>query len=630
MATRSAERQVTLETAAYACAIRVALRRCGIFLKPVETDRAAALVLPPDADLEAYEEATNLVLKQATLERHYAVTRVVLGRRGDTHDVEARAQVSCHPAVIVLIENGAKLPVEVRVAMDRIVDVGPLRPRHLVSASREAWNTPISFDHARVLCAFPPKILFAALRRSRPVDEVLRRLASACGENTAAAWEPKVEELEGYGEAKAWALDLVEDIREWREGRVRWSDVHAGLLISGPPGTGKTLFASAVARTCGASFIGASCAQWQATGHLGDMLGAMRKSFREAGRQAPAILFIDEIDSIGDRRTFRGDYVSYSMQVVNGLLELLDGAGGREGVVVIAATNYPQNLDPALRRAGRLDRHIAIELPDLAAREQMLALHLGGKLEPRSLREIAAATVGYSGADIQQLARDAKRLARKERRDVTVQDVAKLAPPLADLSPEERRVACIHEAGHAVVGIEVKFAELELVAVARHAGRFDGSLGHVQWRRTRTRNRSSQSYRNELAMILAGMAAEKVLLQQAYDGSGGVPGSDLQHASDMATLMLASLGLESLQYAGVSSFRELDELRRSDPELRSRVEKLLARALERASDIIRRRRAEVEAVAQLILEKEVVNGEEVTRLLGKRSRVGEGGDVQIT
>tara|TARA_R110002020_G_scaffold298211_1_gene514010 strand:- start:2909 stop:4795 length:1887 start_codon:yes stop_codon:yes gene_type:complete len=624
MATRSAERQVTLETAAYACAIRVALRRCGIFLKPVETDRAAALVLPPEANLEAYEAAMNFVLKQGSLDRHYTVTRVVLGRRGDTHDVEARAQVSRHPAVIVLVENGANVPTEVRVSVDRVVDVGPLRPRHLVSASREAWNMRISFDHARVLCTYPPKILFAAMRRSRPVDEVLQRLAAACGKNAAAAWEPKIEDLEGYGEAKAWALDLIEDVRGWREGRLRWSEVDAGLLISGPPGTGKTLFAAAVARSCGAAFLETSCAQWQAKGHLGDMLGAMRKSFRDARDQAPAILLIDEIDSIGDRRAFRGDYVSYSMQVVNGLLELLDGAGGREGVVVIAATNYPQNLDPALRRPGRLDRHIAVELPDIAARQQMLALHLGGKLEPRSLREIASATVGYSGADIQQLARDARRIARKEKRDVSVQDVASLVPPLADLSPDERRTACVHEAGHAVVGIEVKFAELELVVVARRSGTREGSLGHVQWRRAKTRARSHQSYRDELAMILAGMAAEKILLQQAYDGSGGVNGSDLQHASDTATLMLANLGLESLHYADVTSSKELDELRRSDPELRSRVEKLLTRALERASDIIRRKRADVEAVVALLLEREVVRGEEVMELLRQKG-AGNGG-----
>ena len=350
----------------------------------------------------------------------------------------------------------------------------------------------------------------------------------------------------------------------------------------------------------------------------------MRKSFRDARDQAPAILLIDEIDSIGDRRAFRGDYVSYSMQVVNGLLELLDGAGGREGVVVIAATNYPQNLDPALRRPGRLDRHIAVELPDIAARQQMLALHLGGKLEPRSLREIASATVGYSGADIQQLARDARRIARKEKRDVSVQDVASLVPPLADLSPDERRTACVHEAGHAVVGIEVKFAELELVVVARRSGTREGSLGHVQWRRAKTRARSHQSYRDELAMILAGMAAEKILLQQAYDGSGGVNGSDLQHASDTATLMLANLGLESLHYADVTSSKELDELRRSDPELRSRVEKLLTRALERASDIIRRKRADVEAVVALLLEREVVRGEEVMELLRQKG-AGNGG-----
>jgi len=500
---------------------------------------------------------------------------------------------------------------EIAIALDRIVDVGSIKPNHLISAAKNVWQIDIASEAASRLCHYPPSLLFGALRKGRPIEIVLERLADASKAPATMTWEPLVEDLEGYGEARDWAANLVVDLADWKVGKIAWRDVDAGLLLSGPPGTGKTLFASALARSCGATFIGTSSAQWQSKGHLGDMLGAMRKSFRDAAAAAPSVLLIDEFDSIGDRRTFRGDNANYSLQVVNALLELLDGSAGREGVIVIAASNFPNDIDPALRRPGRLDRHIAIELPDQAAREQMLAMHLGAASAPEDLTKAALATSGYSGADIAQVAKDARRIARRQGREVRMADVLAVVPAISPVGDDELWSASVHEAGHAIVGAILSVAEIEMIVVAREASHRDASIGHVQWRRRYTPNRSRQSYLDEIAMLLGGMAAEEVILGDVFDGSGGVAGSDLQRASDIATIMLASLGLVSLQYCDVSSPNELEELRRDDPVLRLRVERLLEAELLRATRIIETRRLEVEKLAMAVANRSMVFGKEV-------------------
>ncbi|WP_156316102.1 AAA family ATPase, partial [Agrobacterium sp. SUL3] len=343
----------------------------------------------------------------------------------------------------------------------------------------------------------------------------------------------------------------------------------------------------------------------------GRLHSGIRKSFRDAAAAAPSVLLIDEFDSIGDRRTFRGDNANYSLQVVNALLELLDGSAGREGVIVIAASNFPNDIDPALRRPGRLDRHIAIELPDQAAREQMLAMHLGAASAPEDLTKAALATSGYSGADIAQVAKDARRIARRQGREVRMADVLAVVPAISPVGDDELWSASVHEAGHAIVGAILSVAEIEMIVVAREASHRDASIGHVQWRRRYTPNRSRQSYLDEIAMLLGGMAAEEVILGDVFDGSGGVAGSDLQRASDIATIMLASLGLVSLQYCDVSSPNELEELRRDDPVLRLRVERLLEAELLRATRIIETRRLEVEKLAMAVANRSMVFGKEV-------------------
>lgn len=157
---------------------------------------------------------------------------------------------------------------------------------------------------------------------------------------------------------------------------------------------GKTVFAQALAKSCDVHLVLGSIGRWQAKGHLGDMLKAMRAAFDEARARVPSIMFLEEIDAVGDREKFSDHNAQYCTEVVNALLECIDGAEGREGVVVVGACNHPHKIDAALTRAGRLDRHIRIPLPDRKGREGILRWHLAGALVDADLSDVSERTEG--------------------------------------------------------------------------------------------------------------------------------------------------------------------------------------------------------------------------------------------
>lgn len=190
-----------------------------------------------------------------------------------------------------------------------------------------------------------------------------------------------VERLAGYGDARRWALDLKADLESYKDKEIAWSDLSSRLLLSGPPGTGKTTFARALCNTLQAPLIATSVARWLETSHLGDVLAAMNTTFEQAREAAPCILFIDEVDNIGNRGGADRHYDDYWSSLVNRMLELLDGAAKAEGVIVVGATNRPEKIDPALLRSGRLEKHIVIPQPDTAALVSIIAHHLGSDLE---------------------------------------------------------------------------------------------------------------------------------------------------------------------------------------------------------------------------------------------------------
>lgn len=206
--------------------------------------------------------------------------------------------------------------------------------------------------------------------------ELIEPLAPQAGDEPAA---PTIETLHGYGDAKAWALNLKQDLALWTSSTLPWPQMSTKLLLSGPPGTGKTTFARALCNTLQVPLVATSVSTWLEPSHLGDVIKRMRLTFEEARNHAPCILFVDEIDGIG-RRGEKNDYDDYWNSVVNKLLELIDGTMKSEGLIIVGATNHPGIIDPAVRRSGRLETHIQIPLPDVDALVGILAHHLGPDL----------------------------------------------------------------------------------------------------------------------------------------------------------------------------------------------------------------------------------------------------------
>lgn len=191
----------------------------------------------------------------------------------------------------------------------------------------------------------------------------------------------RVETLSGYGDARDWALDLKTDLQLWRDGGLAWHEMSTKLMLSGPPGTGKTTYARALCNTLQIPLLVTSVASWLEPGYLGDVLKRMSRAFELARENAPVILFVDEIDNIGSRLAGRREqHDDYWRSLINRLLELLDGTAKTDGVIVVAATNLPEKIDPALLRSGRLEKHVVIPMPDMEALAGILAHHLGDDL----------------------------------------------------------------------------------------------------------------------------------------------------------------------------------------------------------------------------------------------------------
>lgn len=490
---------------------------------------------------------------------------------------------------------------------------------------RPGTQIPSNQDARLVL----PSDLLLAVRPDRDPDVMLRRVIGlARNRARVAGTTPRLADLHGMSEAVDWGRALARDISEYRSGKLAWSAVDRGALVAGPTGTGKTTFARALAAECGVPLVIGSVAAWQASGqgYLGDMLKAMRETFSQARALAPCVVFIDELDSLGDREGYEFHNRNYGIQVINAFLELVDGVAGREGVVVLSATNRPEALDPAILRPGRLDQVITIGLPDAKALVGIFRHHLGADLPNVELSDIAHRAVGQTGAMVERWIRSARRAARHQGRPLELRDLDVQVPDReAELTAETLWRVAVHEAGHALVICVLRPGALQSVSTT--ACERSASLGNVEWLRVGPEETEQQVTRESLlirlAEILAGRAAEIAILGHPSAGAGGPPSSDLAQATWMATMAVTAFGLETDSRACPSLWRGLitpervPALLSREPDVAARASALLTQAHQTALHIVEQGRGEVERIARRLLEQRSLTGDQVEALIAE-------------
>lgn len=431
---------------------------------------------------------------------------------------------------------------------------------------------------------------------------------------------PSLDDLHGLGAAGDWGSDLAMDLADWQAGRISWSDVDRGVLIAGPPGTGKTTFAAALARTCDVELVATSMAQWQACGHLGDYLKAMRKAFDAAKKKAPCILFIDEFDSAGDRNSRDSDNASYDVKAINGLLECLDGVAGREGVVVVGATNDPTRVDPALRRPGRLEKVIEIPLPDEAARDGILRFHLKSDLDGTNLAPVIERTEGMAGAWLEALVRSARRTARRQRREMTHADLMSALPARVPMPAETLAKSAIHEAGHAIVALEIGKKVLEATVtreVLVDADSFDGGYVRIERPEDEIYLRSKEQVHSMIVQLLGGLATEDVFFGERNDGGS----DDLKQATFWTARMELSTGQsDRLIYLAAPDEDSVLAALKGRPDVQKKVEATLQSCMSEARAVVEKRRDDIRKIADALIERGHLTGNEISELLMRRSR----------
>lgn len=603
------------------CTLRRALRKAPDF---IGGHACVVLVNVPSGQVaEDYDTpAASLMMRLSADRNDMTYATIAAGDKPKGIIKRFETDLSNKRRLLILKEHGADLPLPVSLSVDVEVDLPPISVTDFRIGCRIAYQIDATAAEAEAAMKYPLDHVWAALRRGHPIKAALARLAKAAeregGRSKNKGALPLLQDMYGYGPAKTWGIELAQDLIDWTQGKVDWSEVDTGIVLSGPPGVGKTQFAAALARQCNVPIIATSLGQWQANGHLGDLLRAMRGDFSRAKETTPSILFVDELDSFGDRNSFSHHNKDYSTQVVNAFLEHLDGLDGREGVIIIGATNDVGKIDPAILRPGRLDRHVAIPLPSSTDRLAILQQKLGRKLPRKSYPQLMTATRGFSGADLTKVSRDAKRIARRARREVTVNDVIRVLPELVPITGKLRRSLAIHEAGHTMALTILKHGRFHGVMII-DSTRNDGQTvrgGGAYYELPSVAYRTAQTYRDQITVLLAGMAAEEVFLGAASDGAGAGEQSDLAQATRIATLLQTSMGLGNrLRHSLAKKDTDLEQLRQVDITVTAWVDEVLHAEFTRAKQLVRDNRDLVERIADALETNGSVTADQLAEML---------------
>ena len=439
------------------------------------------------------------------------------------------------------------------------------------------------------------------------------------------------QDVAGAEEEKEELREIVDFLRDPQKFISLGARIPKGVLLVGPPGTGKTLIAKAVAGEAGVHFLSISGSDFVEL-YVGVGASRVRDLFDQAKKEAPAIVFIDEIDAVGRQRgAGLGGGHDEREQTLNQLLVEMDGFASNEGVIVMAATNRQDILDPALLRPGRFDRQIYVGLPDIRGREEILKVHARKKplAEDASLSDLAKATAGFTGADLENLLNEAALLAaRSDKRFITMADLHEammkvIAGPEKKsrvVTPQAKRLTAYHEAGHAVVIHELDSQDPvhQITIIPRGpAGGMTISLPQE--------DRAYQSRREleeRIAVCLGGRVAEQLVLGDVSTGAS----SDIQKASSIARSMVTKFGMSN-KLGAIAYGNESDEvfIGRTMAQARSyseevaglideEVKSIVDQAYARCEEILTQRRRELELTAMYLLTHETMSGETFARV----------------
>lgn len=437
-------------------------------------------------------------------------------------------------------------------------------------------------------------------------------------------------DVAGQDEAKASLQEMVDFLHNPKKYTALGAKLPKGALLVGPPGTGKTLIARAVAGEAGVPFFSMSGSEFVQM-FVGMGAAKVRDLFSEASKKAPCIIFIDEIDAIGKSREGQFGSNDEREQTLNQLLTEMDGFEGDKGVIILAATNRPDSLDKALLRPGRFDRRIQMELPDLEGRKAIIKVHLAHvQHDEIDLDVVARATAGSSGADLANIVNEAAlRAVRQNRQKVTTADIEESVETVmageqrrnAVISPEEKRIIAYHEVGHAMVAAaQSNSAPVHKITIIP---RTSGALGYTMQVDEGEHFLYSREYLlNKIATLTGGRVAEELICHTCTTGAS----NDIEQATNLARAMVTRYGMSdrygmmALETRGNAYLGGNSQLACSDQtaaDIDAEVQRIIAEAKDKASRIIAERMDKMHAVADYLLERETITGEEFMEIINR-------------
>ena len=535
----------------------------------------------------------------------------------------------------ILLKDGTKLVTEKESSIsfddifknnqiDTAVIEGELKVEH-----RIGWEDVLS---PLLMFGFPILLLLFLFRQMKGASGDIMSF----GKSRAKVFNKKLssqitfKDIAGNDEAKQDMMEIVDFLKQPKKYRKLGARTPKGVLLVGPSGVGKTLLAKAIAGEAGVPFFSVAGSEFLEM-LVGVGSSRVRDLFNNARQSQPSLIFIDEIDAIGRQRGMGiGGGHDEREQTLNQILIEMDGFDTRTDVIVIAATNRPDMLDPALVRPGRFDRKINIPLPDLKAREEIIKIHMRGKpfVEGVDVVRIARKTVGFSGADIENMINEAAiKAAREDRDKVNAADVdeASLKVTMGSerktlQTEEERQMTAYHEAGHALVAATVPDMDpVQRVSIVARGG----SLGHTSISPDRDRyNETKTRLLSTIATMLGGRAAEEVVYHEQTVGAG----DDIKKATSLARRMVTEFGMSDLgpimydtREDSIWLARELGEAHRlsekTSAQVDDKVKEIVDSCYAGAKSVLEDKRKTLDRIAKALMEKETIDQDEFEKLI---------------